>query len=124
MVRPRVGTLTTFRVIGQGVFQDTLTTLNVVNSAVCLTDSGDQFDSGSAAGTDGCVPGAEDPPSQSCVAHTEMSRRVGDGGTETKPRPSLRSSGVASVSFECAGVPGPFEITAMVGTVVSNTIVR
>ena len=46
------GTRTTFRVIGQGFFQDTLTIMNVVNSAVESPDAmGDHlFDSGSAAG--------------------------------------------------------------------------
>ena len=35
----------------------------------------------------------------------------------------MEPAGVASVSFECAGLAGSFEITARVGAVVSNTIV-
>ena len=58
------------------------------------------------------------PPSQICVAHTET---PDDGEVDATAEPP--GTGVASVSFECAGIPGPFEITATVGTVDSNAIV-
>ncbi len=105
-------TPTTFQVIGQGLFQDTLGTANVVNSAVV----GVAY----SATDDGRETGNTAAPMDRGLAVLRRAHGDLDGGEAVA---TAEPAGVASVSFECAGVAGPFEITARVGTVVSNTIV-
>lgn len=102
------GTGVTFQAVGGGVFSDTVTAASTVSANV----GGGAYDA-AAAGNSGCIAGEG---LQSCTASTGT---VNDGEAGT----AEATTGVASVTFEGAGVTGSSTVTVTVtGTTISASV--